>query len=103
MIIINLVILLLRIYLKTMLLLLFIIIIGISARFDCPNNNSLYLPIRLPTNWINGSLNCFSKDAQKPDLDIFSVNNNTFILRENKCINYEAPFMYLLFSNKTIN
>jgi glyoxylase-like metal-dependent hydrolase (beta-lactamase superfamily II) len=85
-----------------MLFLLFIIIIGISARFNCPNNNSLYLPIRLPTSWINGSLNCLSKNAQQPDVNIFSVNNHTFILRENKCINYEAPFMYLLFGNNTI-
>jgi hypothetical protein len=85
-----------------MLFLLFIIINGISGRFDCPNNNSLYLPIKLPTNWINGSINCFDKSTQQPDLDIFSVNNDTFILRENKCINYEAPFMYLLFSNNTV-
>ena len=46
----------------------------------CPNNNSLYLPVKLPTSWINGSINCFSKDAQRPDLDIFPVNNDTFIL-----------------------
>ena len=85
-----------------MLFLLFLTIVGISARFTCPNNNSLYLSIKLPTNWIHGSLNCFSKGAQQPDLDIFSINNDTFILRENKCINYEAPFMFLLFGNNTV-
>ena len=30
------------------------------------------------------------------------MNNDTFILRENKCINYEAPFMYLLFGIRKI-
>jgi glyoxylase-like metal-dependent hydrolase (beta-lactamase superfamily II) len=87
-------------HLKNMLFLLLIIVVGISARFDCPN--SRYLPIRLPTSWRNGSSNCLEKSAREVDIEIFSVNNETFILRENKCINYEAPFMYLLFGNNQV-
>ena len=79
--------------------LIIIVINNISARFHCPNYN---LPIKLPTHWINGSINCFNKDSYKPNIEAFAVNNDTFILRENKCINYEAPFMYLLFSNHTV-
>jgi glyoxylase-like metal-dependent hydrolase (beta-lactamase superfamily II) len=30
------------------------------------------------------------------------MNNETFIIRESKCINYEAPFMYLLFGNNKV-
>jgi glyoxylase-like metal-dependent hydrolase (beta-lactamase superfamily II) len=89
-----------------MLLLLSIIIASASAhpidRFACPADTSPCLPVTLPTNWINGSINCFSPGAQQPDLDVFSINNDTFILRENKCINYESPFMYLLFGNNTV-
>ena len=73
-----------------------IFIVGISARFDCPK--TLHLSVRLPMSWINGSKNCFQTDSRQVDIDVFAVNNDTFILRENKCINYEAPFMYLLFS-----
>ncbi|CAF0912574.1 unnamed protein product [Adineta steineri] len=88
-------------------LLLFVILIGIVSShlndpFVCPSGYSTYLPVKLPTSLINGSINCFDKGATRPDLDIFPINNDTYILRENKCINYEAPFMYLLFSNDTV-
>ena len=89
-----------------MLGLLFALIVSIFASpedpFVCPDRLSNYLPVKLPTSWINGSANCFSDGAKRPDLDIFSMNNDTYILRENKCINYEAPFMYLLFGNDTV-
>ncbi|CAM4742567.1 unnamed protein product [Rotaria magnacalcarata] len=78
-------------------------IVSISAhqndQFVCPGSGSSYLPVTLPASWINGSANCLDQDAQQPDLDIFPMNNDTYILRENKCINYEAPFIYLLFGN----
>ena len=73
-----------------------------QSSFTCPQGYSNYLPVTLPTHWINGSINCLDEGAKRPDLDIFPVNNDTYILRENKCINYEAPFMYLLFGNETV-
>ncbi|CAF5178748.1 unnamed protein product, partial [Rotaria magnacalcarata] len=86
-----------------MFVLLFLAIVSISAhqndQFVCPGSGSSYLPVTLPASWINGSANCLDQDAQQPDLDIFPMNNDTYILRENKCINYEAPFIYLLFGN----
>ncbi|CAF3732764.1 unnamed protein product [Rotaria sordida] len=86
-----------------MFVLLFVVIVSISAysndQFVCPGGNSSYLPVTLPTGWINGSVNCFDEGAQQPALDIFPINNDTYILRENKCINYEASFIYLLFGN----
>jgi glyoxylase-like metal-dependent hydrolase (beta-lactamase superfamily II) len=89
-----------------MFVLFFVIIASISAYpndpFVCPSGGSIYLPVDLPTSWVNGSPNCFNESATRPDLDVFRVNNDTFILRENKCINYEAPFLYLLFSNETV-
>ncbi|CAF0727850.1 unnamed protein product [Adineta ricciae] len=89
-----------------MLFIFFITLTIVSAHqrnsFTCPDGSSNYLPVDLPTSWINGSENCFDSDAKRPDLAAFAVNNDTYILRENKCINYEAPFIYLLFSNDTV-
>ena len=89
-----------------MFVLLFIIVASISADaqnpFVCPDGGSNYLPVSLPKSWTNGSIDCFKTDALRPDIDSFLVNNDTYILRENKCINYEAPFMYLLFGNDTV-
>ena len=43
--------------------------------------------------WNEGAEDC-SKTAQPP-LQVHRFNEVTFILRENPCATYEAPFMYL--------
>ncbi|NOT74109.1 MAG: MBL fold metallo-hydrolase [Cyclobacteriaceae bacterium] len=43
--------------------------------------------------WIPGSSNC--KEQSDPLIQVVQYNSNTWILRQNKCIHYEAPFMYL--------
>ena len=52
-------------------------------------------------NWIHGSKNC-EKNIDPP-IQIVKYNSNTYILRQNKCTNYEAPFMFLFFGeNKAL-
>lgn len=52
-------------------------------------------------NWIHGSENC-EKNIDPP-IQIVKYNSNTYILRQNKCTNYEAPFMFLFFGeNKAL-
>lgn len=49
--------------------------------------------------WIHGSLNC--NQNKEPGLQVLKYNETTYILRQNKCLNYEAPFLYLFIgSNK---
>lgn len=43
--------------------------------------------------WIHGSLNC--NQNKDPGLQVLKYNQTTYILRQNKCLNYEAPFIYL--------
>jgi hypothetical protein len=43
--------------------------------------------------WIHGSANC--TENNEPGLQILKFNETTYILRQNKCLNYEAPFLYL--------
>jgi glyoxylase-like metal-dependent hydrolase (beta-lactamase superfamily II) len=50
--------------------------------------------------WIHGSANCDLNTD--PAIDQLRVNNDTFILRQNKCINVEAPFIYVLFGQHTV-
>lgn len=45
------------------------------------------------TTWIHGTADC--KDSTDPPIQVVQYNYNTWILRENKCVNYEAPFMFL--------
>lgn len=44
-------------------------------------------------NWIHGSENC--EDNIDLPIQLVKYNSNTWILRQNKCTNYEAPFMFL--------
>ena len=44
-------------------------------------------------NWIHGSADCSANRV--PLLQIVRFNETTWILRQNKCIHYEAPFVFL--------
>jgi glyoxylase-like metal-dependent hydrolase (beta-lactamase superfamily II) len=46
-------------------------------------------------NWIHGSENC-EENIDTP-IQVVQYNSNTWVLRQNKCTNYEAPFMFLFF------
>jgi glyoxylase-like metal-dependent hydrolase (beta-lactamase superfamily II) len=51
-------------------------------------------------NWIHGSEDC--NNNQDPAIDVFQFNESTYILRQNKCLNFEAPFIYVLFGEHTV-
>lgn len=44
--------------------------------------------------WVHGSKDC-AKNTD-PALDVLEVDKATYIIRQNKCHSYEAPFIYLL-------
>jgi glyoxylase-like metal-dependent hydrolase (beta-lactamase superfamily II) len=47
-----------------------------------------------PEDWIHGAPNC--AQSTDPPLQVHQYNDDTFILRQDMCINFEGPFMYLL-------
>lgn len=50
-----------------------------------------------PERWIHGSKSAM--DNNDPPIQVHAYNDHTYILRENKAINYEGAFMYLFFGN----
>ena len=48
--------------------------------------------------WIHGSENC--EENRDPPIQVVKYNSTTYILRQNKCTNYEAPFMFLFFGDE---
>jgi hydroxyacylglutathione hydrolase len=52
----------------------------------------------LDVQWIHGSPS--SKHNTDPDLQTFWYDEHTVILRQNKAIDYEAPFLFLLFGQE---
>lgn len=51
-------------------------------------------------NWIHGSQNCDKN--QDPAIDVLEAGPGTYVLRQNKCINVEAPFIYVFFGEHTV-
>ncbi|MGB7226329.1 MAG: MBL fold metallo-hydrolase, partial [Candidatus Acidiferrales bacterium] len=52
------------------------------------------VPGTMDVRWNEGAQDC--KTSPQPPLQVHAYNAQTFILRENLCSTFEAPFMYLL-------
>lgn len=50
--------------------------------------------------WFHGAENC--NNNSHPALDIYQHDVNTFIIRQNKCLTFEAPFIYILIGQNKI-
>ncbi|WP_440877199.1 MBL fold metallo-hydrolase [Thalassotalea sp. PLHSN55] len=48
--------------------------------------------------WFSGAENCHL--TQQPAIEVYQYNLDSYILRQNKCLHYEAPFIYLLFGKE---
>ena len=44
--------------------------------------------------WIHGTGNCVANS--EPAIEVYSQSPTSFVLRQSKCLSYEAPFMYVL-------
>ena len=54
-------------------------------------------PGRLGFRWIHGSL--VAARNTDPRIQVVQYNEDTFVMRQNVCVHWEAPFTYLLFGN----
>jgi glyoxylase-like metal-dependent hydrolase (beta-lactamase superfamily II) len=51
--------------------------------------------------WIHGSIDCSAN--KDPAIEVFQYDKSSYVLRQNKCLSYEAPFIYVLVgSEKTL-
>jgi hydroxyacylglutathione hydrolase len=55
------------------------------------------VPRGLDVRWIHGSES--AKHNTDPEIQVHAYDEHTFILRQNMAINYEAPFLFLMFGN----
>lgn len=49
--------------------------------------------------WIHGASDC--EQNKDPAIDVLKLNDSSYILRQNKCLHYEAPFIYLFMGQHT--
>ena len=52
-----------------------------------------------PSTWVHGSEDC--GENGDPPVQVHRYTDSTWILRQNKCIHYEAPFIYLLLGDNS--
>lgn len=45
--------------------------------------------------WFAGAPDCRKPEAKNPPYEVLEVNKGFYVMRQNKCINFEAPFIYL--------
>lgn len=45
--------------------------------------------------WFGGAPDCGKPENRTPPFEVLEVNPGYYIMRQNKCINFEAPFLYL--------
>ncbi len=64
---------------------------GGEAGVDAPSGLE---PGTFPARWMHGSANCAQNTD--PELQVHAYNATTHIIRQNKCDNFEAPFIYVL-------
>ncbi len=68
-----------------------------SAQISFPDGGGTTL--NLDVAWIHGSE--AAKYNTDPDIQVHACNEHTYILRQNKAVHYEAPFMFLLFGGSS--
>ena len=57
------------------------------------------VPGSLQVSWMHGSSSCAQNND--PELQVHAYNDSTYILRQNKCRTFEAPFVYLLLGQQS--
>lgn len=50
--------------------------------------------------WLHGARDCGGN--HDPAIEVFRFDADTYILRQNKCVHFEAPFIYVLFGDHTV-
>src|SRR5690242_14585155 len=76
--------------------LILIAVSGCIAQSPEPNGGGVQ-PGNLPVSWRTGGPVC----VDLPEWEIHAYNPDLYILRENGCVNYEKPFLYLFFGQDT--
>ena len=64
------------------------------------NANANQLEALANYQWFSGAEDC-SKNT-KPAIEIYQYDSDSYILRQNKCTHFEAPFIYLLFGEEKL-
>jgi hydroxyacylglutathione hydrolase len=69
-------------------------LLALGILFTAPTAQSQLVPGSMDVHWNEGAKDC--KASSQAPIEVHAYNQETFILRENLCATFEAPFIYLL-------
>ena len=72
----------------------------INVKANSSELTSNHISTITKSDWIHGSENC--KTNQESAFDVYKHDVNSFIIRQNKCLTFEAPFSYVLIGEQQI-
>ncbi|WOH36357.1 MBL fold metallo-hydrolase [Thalassotalea fonticola] len=72
----------------------------VDARDKSNNSFKVTGSILQEKKWIHGASDCTTNTD--PAIEVFRYEQASYILRQNKCLNFEAPFIYVLFGDEKI-
>jgi hydroxyacylglutathione hydrolase len=70
------------------------VLLALGTLLEASLARSQLVPGSMDVHWNGGSQDC--KAVVQPPIQVHAYNPRTFILRENLCATFEAPFIYLL-------
>ena len=91
----------------------FLVVLLITALYGCSGQPKMmdapYMAtagqpsIIAKNSWLHGEKDCDSVDQKtKQAVDVYAQQGHSFIVRQNKCVTYEAPFIYVLVGTEKI-
>ncbi len=66
----------------------------------CGAGNAAASPAIADKRWIHGAADCTTN--HDPAIEVFEADTATYVLRQNKCTHFEAPFTYVFFGKHTV-
>jgi glyoxylase-like metal-dependent hydrolase (beta-lactamase superfamily II) len=85
-------------------IILLLIVVGCCIPIKVNSHSQIETNDHQPTiaksSWIHGSKNC--KTNQDLVFDVYKHDADSFIIRQNKCLTFEAPFIYVLVGKQKI-
>lgn len=85
---------------KLCMLLISMLLADVSFAEEVNQNLDQKLKAIYEHEWYHGTKDC--KNNTAPAIEVYQFSENTYVLRQNKCLHYEAPFIYVLFGEHTV-
>jgi len=73
------------------------VVIDTASELDAASTGPV--PGNLDVTWMHGSADC--RANTDPELQVHAYNATTYIIRQNKCRTFEAPFIYVLIGTRS--